>query len=219
MYYNVSTYPAIVAGLKKFPDAMYSRRLAPFTSESGNVLSILNHVDDAVIDDDTLNVYVSGYVKVRLRVGNAVMYESKPVVYKDNLLSGVFGDIFHSYKQVQAVNSVLPRRVREVIELCDGIMCAMKEAAAAWMSSDALIGEFDAMQIATGNDFRLTMNDVIDAGSYRKMNYMAPTAKKTTTVETAVCECVGSYIFQHANDDAAARYFPRMRDNIDVYIE
>lgn len=212
---NVSTFPAIVTGLKKFPDAVYSRQLAPFTPESGNRLSIFNHIDDAVIDD-TMNIYVSGYVKIRLTVGNNIVYESGHVVYKYNLLTGVFGDIFNAYKYY--ARSGQSRRSREMIKLCDGIMDAMKGAAAAWMRSDAMTGEFGAMQIASGDDFRLTRNDVIDAGSFRKTNHTTLAARNVTAA-TVVRDCVGSYINQYGGDSTADRYFPRMRDNMEVYIE
>lgn len=212
---DVSAYPAIAAGLKKYPDAVYSRQLAPFMPESGNVLSILNHVDDTIVDN-IVNVYVSGYIKIRLRVGGAIVYDSKPVVYKNNLLSGVYGDIFCAYKMMKS-----SRRQQEMIDLCDGIMAAMKEAASAWMRSDALDGEFNMMQIARGGDFRLTRNDVIDAGSYIRKKSTALSARKIT-VDTAVRNCVGSYINEYGigmKDDSVTRYFPRMRDNMDVYIE
>ena len=214
---NVSFFPAIVDAFKKFPDSVYNRPLAPFTPESGNVLSILSHVDDAVLVN-TVSFYVSGYIKVILKVGNAVVYESKPIVYKDNLLNGVFGYIFDWYKIHWTALSPQPRHVREIVELCEGIMDAMKGAAAAWMKSDALVGEFNAMQIATGDDFRLSRNDVIDTGSYRKTKYTATTARGITA-DTAVRECVANYINRYGADKTAARYFPRMRDNMDVYVE
>lgn len=217
---NVSFFPDIVSAFKRFPDSVYSRPLAPFTPESGNVLSILNHVDD-VVQEDIVSVYVSGYVKVRLKVGNTVVYESKPIVYKDNLLNSVFGYIFDRYKTYRTVRTTQSRRVREMVELCEGIMDAMKGAAAAWMGSDALAGEFNAMQIAAGDDFCLSRNDVIDMGSYRKTRYTEYTATtaRGITVDTAARECVANYINRYGADETAARYFPRMRDNMDVYVE